>query len=85
MILSQPAIATIANECKVMAGQTFDPRTRRELDNTRIARDDIQNVITTIEAMVNLFRGGNRIITSIVRNYSKRSCFHRPTACKRSG
>ncbi len=49
-ILSQPARALITKECKSMAGQTQEARIRRELDKSRITRDeqDVQNVLSTI-------------------------------------
>ena len=58
-ILSQPARASITNECKSMAGQNQEARTRRELDKSRITRDeqDVQNVVSTINSMVNPFVG----------------------------
>ena len=56
-ILPQPARAAIAKECKAMSGQSQEARIRRELDQSRISRDehDVQNVLSTITSMVNLF------------------------------
>ena len=56
-IFSHPARAAITNECKIMAGKDDGSRIRRELDKTRIARDeeDVQKVINTINAIANPF------------------------------
>ena len=39
-ILSHPARAAITNKCKIMASKDDGPRIRRELANTRIAREE---------------------------------------------
>ena len=62
-ILSQPARAFITKECKSMAGQNQEARIRRELDTSRITRDeqDVQNVLATITSMVNPFIGDESV------------------------
>ena len=49
--------AAIMKECKFMAGKDQEGKARKDLDKTRIERDeqDLQNLVATIQAMVNPF------------------------------
>ena len=54
-LLSHHKRATIMKECKFMAGKYQEGRVRKYLHKARIERDaqDLQNLVATIQAMVN--------------------------------
>ena len=65
-LLSNDQRAAIMKECKCMACKDQGGRARKDLDKARIERDeqDLQNLVTTIEAMVNPFEyKGNDLIS----------------------
>ena len=56
-LLTHHKRATIMKECKFMAGKDHEGRVRKDLHKPRIERDeqDLQNLVATMQAMVNPF------------------------------
>ena len=79
-LLSHNQRAAIMKECKFMAGKDQEGGVRKDLDKARIERDeqDLQNLVATIQAMVN-----NLNITERISLVSFRLCcikrYQRPT------
>ena len=57
MSAKSPPAAAIMKECKLMAGKDQEGSARKDLDKAMIERDeqDLQNLVATIQAMVNIF------------------------------
>ena len=66
-LLSHHKRATIMKECKFMAGKDQEGRVRKDLHKARIERDeqDLQNLVATIQTMVNLFEYKGEDLISI--------------------
>ena len=66
-LLSHHQRPAIMKECKLMAGKDQEGRSRKDLDKARIERDeqDLQNLVATIQAMVNLFEYKGEDLISI--------------------
>ena len=56
-LLTQHRCSAITNECKAMAGKEDEARLRKDLDQSRIERDekDVEAIVSTIRSMVNPF------------------------------
>ncbi|KAJ8050587.1 Vesicular integral-membrane protein VIP36 [Holothuria leucospilota] len=66
-LLTQHECSSIANQCKLMSGKERSVRTKKELDTSRILRDetDVKAVISTIHNMVNPFEVEGKDIVHI--------------------
>ena len=66
-LLSHHQRAAIMKECKFMAGKDQEGMPGKDLDNARIERDehDLQNLVATIQAMVNPFKYKGEHLISI--------------------
>ena len=66
-LLSHHQRAAIMKECKLMAGKDQEGRARKDLDKARIERDeqDLQNLVATIQTMVNPFEYKGEDLISI--------------------
>ena len=66
-LLSHHQRVAIMKECKLMAGKDQEGRARKDLDKARIERDeqDLQNLVATIQAMVNPFENKGEDLISI--------------------
>ena len=70
-LLSHHNRATIMKECKFMADKDQEGRVRKDLHKARIERDeqDLQNLVATIQAMVNPFENKGEDLISISSGY----------------
>ena len=66
-LLSHHQRAAIMKECKLMAGKDQEGMARKDLDKARIERDeqDLQNLVATIQGMVNPFEYKGEDLISI--------------------
>lgn len=63
-ILAQPQRAAITSQCEIMSGALSEERSRKDLDSTRIAKDNaaVSALISTIEGMIDPFWSNEELV-----------------------